>query len=462
MGGGPISSSSASTVVPSSEAQPHTTPPSPFSLPDYLSSLPPPVFGRSLRQYWNFSSNYVNLNHGSYGSVPLPVLKAMRERSDRIEENPDRFIVLEAAKELALVRERLAGLVNAPVDEVVVAPNATHAINTVLWNIKWQPGDIILLFTTQYGAIFNTAAHIADVNPGVTLLEIPLIFPTTHAEIVQLVKDTVAKVKKDEEKTGKKIKLSVVEAISSIPGVVMPWREICTFYKQEGILSVVDGAHELGQLPVDLGTADCDFWAGNAHKWLMSHRGGTLFFVPKRNQHLILSSFPTSAFYYSKNYPKYARTKEWTFVEQFDWTGTIDFSPFLSISPAMDFRDWLGGEQAITIYCHDLALKGGARMAELLGTGIMDNKKGELTANMVNVYFPDNFPHVESQGGIINGLLFEHNFRVGAGFHDGRWFARCSAQVFCDITDFEHGAKVIQEISNSLQKRAEEETTDSA
>lgn len=72
--------------------------------------------------------------------------------------------------------------------------------------------------TTQYGAIFNTAAHIADVNPGVTLLEIPLHFPTTHAEIVQLVKDTVAKVKKDEKKTGRKIKLSVVEAISSIPG----------------------------------------------------------------------------------------------------------------------------------------------------------------------------------------------------------------------------------------------------
>lgn len=36
---------------------------------------------------------------------------------------------------------------------------------------------------------------------------------------------------------------------------------------------------------------------------------------------------------------------------------TIDFSPFLSISPAMDFRAWLGGEKAITTYCHDLALK---------------------------------------------------------------------------------------------------------
>jgi len=145
------------------------------------------------------------------------------------------------------------------------APNATHAINTVLWNIKWEAGDIILLcksrtrwvdrlpraknrtdrptsssflssppssppppshflfflftsVTTQYGAIFNTAAHIADVNPGVTLLEIPLHFPTTHSEIVRLVKETVAKVKKDEKKTGSKIKLSVVEAISSIPG----------------------------------------------------------------------------------------------------------------------------------------------------------------------------------------------------------------------------------------------------
>lgn len=139
----------------------------------------------------------------------------------------------------------------------------------------------------------------------------------------------------------------------------------------------------------------------NAHKWLFSHRGSSLFYVPKRNQHFIRSSFPTSAGYWSKKYPALARVDGWRFVEQvrfslsfltgcldgsivvlqFDWTGTLDYtvwenSPtsvslmqidatlssffyqvFYSILPAVEFRKFLGGEAVIQKYCHALALK---------------------------------------------------------------------------------------------------------
>lgn len=83
-------------------------------------------------------------------------------------------------------------------------------------------------------------------------------------------------------------------------------------------------------------------------------------------------------------------------------TGTHDPTPYLSIGPgafpvtsvrvltehlvhtALDFREWLGGEVKINAYCRDLAVRGGKRVAEILGTEEMDNTPNrELTLNMV-------------------------------------------------------------------------------
>jgi hypothetical protein len=77
----------------------------------------------------------------------------------------------------------------------------------------------------------------------------------------------------------------------------------------------------------------------------------------------------------------------------------------MSISTAIEFRKSIGGEERIMEYCHDLAVKsvicqcactfelmvrcrGGKRLSQRFGTGIMENddteKDGELTAAMVN------------------------------------------------------------------------------
>ena len=51
---------------------------------------------------------------------------------------------------------------------------------------------------------------------------------------------------------------------------------------------------------------------------------------------------------------------------------------------ALEFREWMGGEEKINAYCHDLAIKGGKRLAEVLGTRVMD-PEGDLTLNMVRL-----------------------------------------------------------------------------
>ncbi len=72
--------------------------------------------------------------------------------------------------------------------------------------------------------------------------------------------------------------------------------------------------------------------------------------------------------------------------------GKFDFQCYRSIHVpsflriAMAFRKWLGGEDKINSYCHNLAIEGGKRLAELLNTQVMD-KTGELTLNMVTVKY---------------------------------------------------------------------------
>jgi len=51
----------------------------------------------------------------------------------------------------------------------------------------------------------------------------------------------------------------------------------------------------------------------------------------------------------------------------------------------MDFREDIGGEHEIQAYCHQLARNGGKKMAEVLGTRMMD-ENDEFTASMVCLF----------------------------------------------------------------------------
>jgi hercynylcysteine S-oxide lyase len=62
---------------------------------------------------------------GSFGSYPLPVRNALRGYQKLSEAAPDRFLRYQYVDLLDKARDRVAKLVNAPVDEVVFVNNAT-------------------------------------------------------------------------------------------------------------------------------------------------------------------------------------------------------------------------------------------------------------------------------------------------------------------------------------------------
>ena len=63
----------------------------------------------------------------------------------KIERNPDYFDRVAVKPMLAKVREQLADFIGVKPSEVVIVHNASHGVNTVLWNIEWAPEDTIVI-----------------------------------------------------------------------------------------------------------------------------------------------------------------------------------------------------------------------------------------------------------------------------------------------------------------------------
>jgi hercynylcysteine S-oxide lyase len=93
----------------------------------YESSSPPP-FGHPMRKLFAFDPDYVNLNHGSYGSPPRPVLAECEKLAERIERNPDKFMRIDLEPALEDARVKLSEFLHTEPDEVVLVPNTSHGL----------------------------------------------------------------------------------------------------------------------------------------------------------------------------------------------------------------------------------------------------------------------------------------------------------------------------------------------
>ncbi|THU76340.1 PLP-dependent transferase [Dendrothele bispora CBS 962.96] len=376
------------------------------------------------------------------------------------------------------------------VDEVVCVPNASHGINTVLRNFIWEEGDILIDCNTTYGSVGLTVQYLNDVPPHPKIAQFTMLFPTTRTKILEdwrlhvravqqtrlqhessTAPTTVSRQEKSNTTTDKKLPkvVAIIDSIISLPGVSLPWAEMIQILREEcggggqdaNVWSVIDAAHSIGQevtLPKSISIAQPDFLVTNCHKWLFTKRSCAVLYVPKRNQHIIKTTFPTSASYIPLKDRKEGGEG---FVDMFTWTGTIDFIPYLSVAHALHFRSWLGGEQVINEYCRKIGREGAKKMSEILGTEEMD-PKGEHELNMVNVALP--FP--SSKQGLdpsidielikkIDGLykqklLLEQNMFSPAYWHNGKLWTRCSAQVWVEVEDFEKVALALKEVCKEI------------
>jgi len=110
---------------------------------------------------------------------------------------------------------------------------------------------------TSYNSIYKTVYSLQDKFSHPLVSEVQLSFPLKPKQITDLFRNHVKALTKHK---GKKC-VAVIDSIVSNPGVLMPWKELVKICKEEGIWSVIDAAHSIGQEQnIDLTEAAPDFW----------------------------------------------------------------------------------------------------------------------------------------------------------------------------------------------------------
>lgn len=125
--------------------------------------------------------------------------------------------------------------------------------------------------------------------------------------------------------------MAVFDTVSSLPAARMPFEQLTEICRANKIYSCIDGAHGIGQFPLDLTTLDPDFFMSNCHKWLHVPKPCGMLHVPVRNQHLLRATIPTGFNFVPK--PGQPR-----FVANFASLSTLDDSPNACIEAALLWR----------------------------------------------------------------------------------------------------------------------------
>ena len=106
---------------------------------------------------------------------------------------------------------------------------------------------------------------------------------------------------------------------------------------------MIDGAHGPGMVPLNLRELDADYYTANHHKWLCAPKASGFLYVRPDFQHEVHPTIISHAY----NRPRPGRSQ---FVAEFDWMGTHDPTPLLSLPAAIEFLDTSaeGGTRRVT------------------------------------------------------------------------------------------------------------------
>jgi selenocysteine lyase/cysteine desulfurase len=376
---------------------------------------------------------------------------------------------------LDISREAVAKVLNAPVETVAFVPNATTGVNTVLRNITWHDDgkDEILYFSTIYGACGKTVEYVSEASRDfVKGREIKVFYPSEDADIISSFKTAI----KASRAARKFPRAAVFDTVSSQPGLRVPFEELIKICREEGIMSVVDGAHGIGHIHLDLSALDPDFFVSNCHKWLFVPRGCAVLYVPLRNQAMMRSTLPTSHGYIPRGPPTgtpnpLPTSVKSAYINNFEFVGTIDNSNYLLVPEAVKWQEQVcGGEKAIIEYNTKLVQDGAKIVKDILGTSIMDNSTNTLTdCCLVNVALPltasaEKIPGantIKAEFGMKavlwmqRVLIEEYKTFIAMYFFQGQWWIRLSGQIYLDLSDFEWAGKVLKEVCERAAAKGE-------
>ena len=171
-------------------------------------------------------------------------------------------------------RGKLAEFVGAKSEELAFVPNATTGVNAVLRSLNFSPTDELLTTDQEYNACRNALNFVSD-RTGAKVIVASLPFPVESPQ--QIVEAVIKHI-------SPRTKLALLDHISSQTAFVFPIKQLVKKLGKRGVDTLVDGAHAVGMLPLNLEEIGAAYYTGNCHKWLCAPKGAGFLYVCRDKQ----------------------------------------------------------------------------------------------------------------------------------------------------------------------------------
>lgn len=405
-------------------------------------------FGRTFKEkYFPRSANdFVAVNHGAYGLHPKCVMDKYHDVLEQDLAGPDIFVRYDQPKIYLEAVKETATLLNCSYKNLALVSSDTVGINDVLRSYPFEKSNTIAMASTTFDSCAKMVKLLCS-TLQLNYVVVDLNFPMLEDAVVNAFRAVFE---------SQRIKLALFDTVCSMPGLKLPYVELTKLCKEYGVLSLVDGAHLIGLLPIDLsdsGDFQPDFYTSYLHKWLYVPRGCAVLYVdPKYHQQI--QPMPLIHTYVDPFEKLSSERLDGLMSSKFALEGAKWFPSLACVSEALRFRrETCGGEDAIREYCFLLARE----VADLiestwLGAKVIENLSKSLLTAMVSAFIP----LTEEQVNIVRSdffsfndfvlthLIDEYKTLAPLCIHNGKVAVRFSCQIYNELSDFEHALKAIR------------------
>ena len=269
--------------------------------------------------HWDLDPDVLSLNHGSFGATPIEVQTFRTRLLRRIERDPMAFYLDDMFDLLDRSRIVVGEFVGAKPESLVFGVNTTSLVNAVLRSLEFTEGDEILVLDHAYGACINTLSYVCE-RSGAKMVVVDVPFPLEEpGEVTAAVLDAVSD----------RTVLALIDHITSPTALLMPIHDIVIGLQDLGVETLVDGAHAPGMVELDIESIGAAYYVANLHKWVCSPKGAAFMTVREDKREALRPSVLSHGA--TGSYEKRSKLHL-----EFDWQGTADPTPILSVGSAIE------------------------------------------------------------------------------------------------------------------------------
>jgi selenocysteine lyase/cysteine desulfurase len=336
-------------------------------------------FWYQIKNMYSSSPGLLNLNNGGVSPQPIIVQEAFERYNRLCNEAPSYYMwrILDQGREP--LRQRLADLAGTSNEELAVVRNASEALETVIFGLRLNKGDQVVVSRLDYPNMMNAWKQ-REMRDGIVLKWVELDLPKMkNEEIVKAFSDQITP----------EVKVVHITHMINWNGHILPSRGIADIAHANGAEVIVDGAHSFAHIQFTIPELGADYFGTSLHKWLCAPFGSGLLYVKKEK--------------IAQLYPHLANgDPESADIRKFESLGTRSFAIEEAVGQAIDFHYAIGSDlkQARLQYLKEywttavgdhpkIQVKTdthAARSCALCVVGIEGKTIGELTEALQNTY----------------------------------------------------------------------------